>query len=547
MRRLAITACVLAACLAAPLASRAATYTVAVCDPGAGNANNAMSFSANIADNIDSAQWCDGVAKSRGLQTWSTGGATPGAHAGAWWFYASAGTSITHLYYTGDFSAFNGWVSHWATNGSGTGDPDASGDCPTANQGCKKSDAGVGGGTSVSTAVSGGTTLGFGIWCDASSCAQNNSGSTFGPAGSANVYVADITVNDPGPPVLSASGNLWGLSPSATIAGGAAAWTLNFGASDPGGACQLQAVIENSAGAVVLSDPDYVAANYTEPAPCGASSRGATWQPNLSTLPTGTYYLHVQANDSAGMASDAVEQLNINNNAPVLQATKIKLTGIHGLSRRCRWRHHHRRCRWAALKHRRGPLKLSFAQRGRISGVARTSQGAPLAGSPIDVYAHSRGWSSRLVTTLLTNSAGQFSYRVLPGRPSRRLTLEFPGAGTILDSLAHVDVDVGGRAALKLKGGLVAGHRAVFAGRVMGGYIPHGGKLVQLRYRIPGVTSWAPFGSDIYTGRDGRWRARVRIGAGARGYTYQLDVLVPRQSDWPYRRAVSRQISAKVR
>jgi hypothetical protein len=546
MRRRSITAWVVAAGLAAPLAAHAASYNVAVCDPGAGNANNAMGFSANIADNIDSAQWCDGVGKSKGLQTWSSS-ATPGAHAGAWWFYAPAGTSITHLYYTGDFSAFDGWVSHWATNGSGTGDPDPSGDCPTANQACTKGDGGVQGGTSVSTAVGGGTTLGFGIWCDASSCAANHSGSAFGPAGSANVYVADITVDDPGPPALSASGNLWGLSPSATIAGGAATWTLNFGASDPAGPCELQAVIDSSTGAVVLSDPDNVAANYTVPAPCGASSRGASWQPNLSSLPTGTYYLHVQANDPAGMASDAVEQLNINNNAPVLQPTKVKIGGVHALRRRCRRRHGHRRCRWVALKHRHGPLKLSFGQRGRISGVAETTGGAPLAGSAIDVYAHSRGWSSRLVTTLMTTSAGHFSYRVLPGRPSRRLTFEFPGAGTILDSLAYVRVDVGGRAGLKLKSRLVAGRRALFEGRVKGGYIPHGGKIVQLRYRIPGVTSWAPFGPDVYTGRDGRWRARVRIGAGARGYTYQLDALVPKQSDWPYRRAVSRTVTASVR
>jgi hypothetical protein len=546
MRRLSLIGCVLAACLAAPLVARAASYTVAVCDPGAGNANNALSFSANISDNITSAQWCDGVGKSKGLQTWSTGGATPGAHAGAWWFYAPTGTSITHLYYTGDFSAFNGWVSHWATQMSGAGDPDTAGDCPTANQACKKSDAGVGGGTSVSAAVGGATVLGFGIWCDASSCAQNNGGSTYGPAGSANVYVADITLTDPGPPALGASGNLWGISSSATIAGGATTWTLNFSASDPAGPCELQAVIDNSAGATVLSDPDNAGANYTQPAPCGAASRAATWQPNLSTLPTGTYYLHIEANDPAGMASDAVEQLNVNNNAPVLQRTKLKLTGIHALNSRCRWRQHHRHCGWVALRHRRGPLTLSFGRRGRVSGVARTTQGAPLAGSPIDVYAHSRGWSSRLVTTLLTNSSGQFSYRVMPG-PSRRLTFEFPGAGTVLDSLAHVNVHVGGRATLELTGGLAAGRRALFEGRVLGGYIPAGGKLVQLRYRIPGVTSWAPFGPDIYTHRDGRWRARVRIGPGARGYTYQLDVMVPKQSDWPYGRAVSRALSARVR
>jgi hypothetical protein len=546
MRRLTVTLCALAACLATPVAAHAATYTVAVCDPGAGNANNAMAFSSNIADNIASAQWCDGVGKSKGLQTWSSS-ATPGAHAGAWWFYAPAGTSITHLYYTGDFSAFDGWVSHWATNGSGSGDPDTAGDCPTANQGCTKGDGGVQGGTSVSTAVGGGTTLGFGIWCDASSCAASQKGSAFGPAGSANVYDADITVNDPGPPTLSASGNLWGISPSVTIAGGAQTWTLDFGASDPAGPCELQAVIENSAGGVVLADQDNVGANYTEPAPCGAANRGTSWQPNLSSLPTGTYYLYVGATDPAGMTSPVLaERLNINNNAPVLQPTTVTMTGVHALRRRCRGHGRQRRCRYVALKHGRGPLSLSFGQRGRAAGVARTTGGAPLAGSPIDVYAHSRAWSTQLVATVLTNSAGKFSYSIKPG-PSRTLTFEFPGAGTILDSLAHVSLNVRGRAMLKLTHGLVARRRTVFEGRVLGGYIPSGGKLVQLRYRIPGVTGWAPFGPDIYTARSGRWRARVRIGAGARGYTYELDLLVPAQSDWPFRQTVSRTVRATVR
>jgi hypothetical protein len=543
MRRRLIMTCVLAGALAAPLAAHAGTYTVAICDPGAGNANNAMTFSANISNNIDHAQWCDGVAKSKGLQAWSAD-ATPGAHAGAWWFYAPAGTSITHLYYTGDFSAFNGWVSHWATSGNGSGDPDPAGDCSTPNQGCKRADGGVGGGTSVSAAVGGGTTLGFGIWCDGASCAANNGGSTFGPAGSANVYQADITVNDPGPPALSASGNLWGLPASATISAGEADWTLSFAASDPAGPCELQAVIENSAGSVVLSDQDNVAANDTEPAPCGASSRSASWQPDLAALSAGTYYLHVQANDPAGMASpDLVEQLNINNSG---QATKVDVTSVHALRHRCRGRGRHRRCRYVELKHRRGPLSLSFGQLGVAVGAVETTGGAPLEGSPVDIYAHSRGWGTRLVATVLTNSAGGFGY-FIPSGPSRTLTFVFPGAGTVLASLKQVNVNVGGRATLKLVGGLTAGHKALFRGRVLGGYIPAGGKLVQLRYRIPGATGWAPFGPDIYVGRNGRWRARVHIGSGAFGYTYQIDAFVPRQGGWPYRSTVSRSVKATVR
>ncbi len=233
-------------------------------------------------------------------------------------------------------------------------------------------------------------------------------------------------------------------------------------------------------------------------------------------------------------------------NASVLQQTTVAMTAVDALSRRCRGHGRHRRCRDVALKNGRGPLSLSFGQRGSAAGIARTTGGAPLAGSPIDVYADSRASSTRLVATLRTNAAGQFSYAIPPG-PSRALTFEFPGSGTTLDSLAQVDVIVSGRVTLKLARGLVARHKAVFEGRVLGGYIPRGGKLVQLRYRIPGVTGWAPFGPDIYTGPSGGWRARVRIGAGARDYTYELDVFVPAQSEWPFRQTVSRTVKATVR
>jgi len=162
-----------------------------------------------------------------------------------------------------------------------------------------------------------------------------------------------------------------------TIAGGAQTWTLDFGASDPAGPCELQAVIENSAGGVVLSDQDNVGADYTEPAPCGAASRGTSWQPNLSSLPTGTYYLYVGATDPAGMTSpDLAERLNINNNAPVLQQTTVRMTGVHALRRRCRRaRPPTRRCRDVALKHGRGPLSLSFGS----GGAPWASRGRPAA------------------------------------------------------------------------------------------------------------------------------------------------------------------------
>jgi hypothetical protein len=360
-RSLALVIAVVACLVATVGDAHANPYTVDVCNPNAGNANNAMSFSANDYVQITNKLWCNGVAKSAGVQTWSTGQGS-GADAGAWWFYAPAGTTITGLAYTADFSAWGGWVSNWATEMNGTGEPAPGGDCSSTS--CNKSDGGVDGGAGVSAGVNS-TLLGFGIWCHAASCPANSGSSTFGPAGSANVYEASITVEDPGPPSLSAGGNLWGLPANQWIAGNN--WTLSFGASDPAGPCELQAVIVNSAGATVLSDTSGdISPNDTEAAPCGAASRTLSWMPDIASLPTGTYSLHIQSNDPAGMSSpDAVEQLNVDNHPT---ATKVLADSASRLARKCRVERRRRRCVLVALRAHGGRLKLGFGGRGEIWG-----------------------------------------------------------------------------------------------------------------------------------------------------------------------------------
>ena len=536
---------VAAACLAAMVGeAHANPYTVAVCNPNAGNANNAMSFSANDYVQITDKVWCNRVAKSTGVQTWSQGQAS-GADAGAWWFYAPAGTTITGFSYTADFSAFGGWVSNWATEMNGSGDPAPGGDCSSTD--CKKSDGGVDGGSGVSAAVNS-TLLGFGIWCHAASCQANDGSSTFGPAGSANVYEANITVNDPGPPSLSAGGNLWGLPADQWIAGNT--WTVSFGASDPAGPCELQAVILNSAGTPVLSDTSGdVSPNFTEAAPCGAASRTHSWTPDIESLPTGTYYLHIQSNDPAGMSSpDAVEQLNVDNHPT---ATEVLADRASRLKRRFRVERRggrrQRRCALVALRAHGGPLQLGFGGRGEVWGLLETAQGTLIASVGISVVAQPLDGGASNAGTVTTNAAGRFAYRVPPG-PSRTLTFAFPGTSTLGSAAGTATVEVAGRGTLRLaRGPLRAGRTAVFSGRVLGHYIPPGGKLVQLRYRLPGSHAWSPFGPDIYTSQNGDWRVRIRLGASARGYRYELEALLPAQADWPYGRAVSNTETRRIR
>jgi hypothetical protein len=193
--------------------------------------------------------------------------------------------------------------------------------------------------------------IGFGLWCDASPCPAYSSSSYFGPAGSANVNDIYVSLNDPNTtPNVSASGPLWADANGGWISGlnVGSGLSLSFGGTDPAGVCGLEAAISNSSSNVVASQsadntPDYDASTntFTQPAPCGASSRGASWSRDLAALPTGMYYLNVEANNPAGYAAGSYgyaagsslatgEPLLIDNSLPSVSVTPTQSPNAAG-------------------------------------------------------------------------------------------------------------------------------------------------------------------------------------------------------------------------
>jgi len=278
-----VTVCAAAAAL--PVVALAGTYPVYVC-PGQGGANNALAFSDNTS-HISSSQWCNGEGSGRGVQVWSNNSVS-GAQAGGWWFYAPSGTTITGLSSSGQFSAFDGWIANWATNTNGSGDPyNGPEDCPVTN--CDNQSL-----TDASTAVGNATTIGFGIWCHASSCAGNDGQSWFGPAASANVYDATMTINDPSPPSLSSAGSLTNQPTWVSDANAGTGWQLTATASDPGGPCSV-AVSIGSEQAQASNAPD-----YTHAQPCGASPLSTELSFNPCALPDGQYTISETSTNPTG-------------------------------------------------------------------------------------------------------------------------------------------------------------------------------------------------------------------------------------------------------
>ena len=309
-------------------AAHANTYSVYVCDPSAGAASvdNAMQYSANDYVNLASGANCNQPSAGNpkgsgdGLQVWSHNGTAGGGHAGGWWFEAPADTSIVGLAWGGEFSAWGGWVSHWSTQSDGSDDLGGAGiDCGSTS--CNTGPGEV----ATSVAVNDASQVGFAAWCHASTCPANSSSSTFGPAASANVFFAQITVNEQNEPSLSASGNLWAANGQWTsgVAAPPGGWTLNYGGSDPAGVCVLHPLLVNSAGGWVQWDfSNDWSPDFTQPSPCGPTSRGYSWSPALGSLANGLYYLHVQATNPADVqngnnyVADAAIPLYIDNQPP---------------------------------------------------------------------------------------------------------------------------------------------------------------------------------------------------------------------------------------
>ena len=306
-----------------PATAWAGTYGVQMCAGGYGVGAFQNGWSSSAGKALDTSANCDAqdlatFGKGDGLQVWS---AAPGvgSEAGAYWLDAPAGTSITGLSYAGVFSSQGGWVAHWATSENGSGDPTSS-DCGT-KQDCN---GGTFYGASYSVPNSG--LIGFGIWCDASSCAQNGVGSLFGPAGSANVFNATVTITEPSAPALTAvGGTVYDENPTGWISNQnapSAGWAAFVQASDPAGVCALNLSVGG------LNGSNDVSPNFGSARPCQTGNPSAQVALNPCQpggLGPGSYSASASASNPAAMVSSTTGgQFNVECSGPSVALSSTK-------------------------------------------------------------------------------------------------------------------------------------------------------------------------------------------------------------------------------
>jgi hypothetical protein len=198
-----------------------------------------------------------------------------------------------------------------------------------------------------------------------------------------------------------------------------------------------------------------------------------------------------------------------------------------------------RRCSQVAVPRKGGIVKLRFRQEATVTGLVQTADGQPIAGAQVQATQQAAGWRRHAAGTVTSNSHGEFRYTI-PAGPSRTITFSFPGSPTLRASAGTTTVRVMGKARIKVGRRAQAGRRLGITGRVLGGYIPSGGVLVQLQYRISGVPDgWSPFHTPVRTDSQGRWSVTFPVPGRAAGYTYLFRAWVASQNAWPFSATIS--------
>lgn len=256
-----------------------------------------------------------------------------------------------------------------------------------------------------------------------------------------------------------------------------------------------------------------------------------------SHLEAGPYDLEAWAVDAAGNER-STQQLADGGAASLRLPLRVRTRLLAGAATH-RVRKHGRRS-WRAR------VRVKFGRPVRLVGRLLTRDGNPIASSQVLVFTRERriGAPWTPVASLTTTPRGYFGYRV-PRGPSRVVKFRFSGNQTIQPSIRRVNVLVAARSTIRVDHhNVLNGEYVHLRGRLKGGGIPTGGKLVAIQAFVRG--HWRTFGTTR-TLASGKWKYEYRFD-GTRGtQTYRLRALIPSDASYPYALGFSHGISVRVR
>jgi len=262
-------------------------------------------------------------------------------------------------------------------------------------------------------------------------------------------------------------------------------------------------------------------------------------------LPDGDYDVRARARDRAGnertgdrRRDGAAMRLHL-----PLRARSAVVLSRRGKAR-CR-RHGRTRGRRCRAPARAGAVLVVRGRRASIDGLLASASGEPIARAHVAVLERVRtasGW--RALTELRSDARGRFSFGVPPG-PSRSIRFTWGGTPLVKPATGELTMLVPATSAIAVDHRTVRNGDAVaFTGRLAGGPIPDGGKLIDLQAYYRG--GWRTFATPRTDAR-GRWAYRYRFGATRGTVRYRFRARIRREAAYPYELGYSRRIRVTVR
>ena len=270
-----------------------------------------------------------------------------------------------------------------------------------------------------------------------------------------------------------------------------------------------------------------------------ATGRATAQIPDDGSLKDGAYALRARVWDKAGNSgyvtkngSGATESVTL----PLRELTDLSAALIADRARIAA----------SAFKEMRH-LAVRYGQRVKVAGQLVTAAGKPVAHAAI-VISERVADSQKILTVAKTSTDGngRFSSTLSPG-PSRTLRISYGGSPLLRSASAAVAARVTGSVTLSVPSIFIAGRRVTLRGRVLGGYVPRTGLLIQLWYEAAGGQGgWEPFEHAVRANLAGDWSLSFPVSSAVAGRDYAFKAIVAVQGNWPYAGAASRSASLKV-
>ena len=260
-------------------------------------------------------------------------------------------------------------------------------------------------------------------------------------------------------------------------------------------------------------------------------------QADDTALPNGSYDERVVATDAAGNVGMAVKPGAIA--VPFRFATRMHAGFVvkHTVRRK-----HRRVTKVRVVASRR----VRYHRRAMLRGSLLTQDGQPPANARVVVtaLAAATGAQPEVVGDVTTDKDGRFSYTTI-ARESRQLTFAYEGTATRQPARAAASLAVAAATSIHIsRRSLLNGDTAVFRGRLKGGHLPPGGKLVALQAWVRGV--WQPI-ANVRTDPRGSWHASHTFTTVADRASFRFRLEIPHDALYPFAAGSSRPVDVVVR